>query len=81
MARHRPGINLKVPSLTDELVAQLDVLLMSGPKYKPEFVFCVSGLNVENLVKTSISAHEAKYISFFCSVQIIQVNFNPLFML
>ena len=43
MARHRPGINLKVPSLTDELIAQLDVLLMD----EPEFVFRASGLNVE----------------------------------
>ena len=47
MARHWPGINLKVPSLTNELIAQLDVLLMDGPKYKPEFVFRASGLNVE----------------------------------
>ena len=65
MARHRPGINLKVPSLTDELIAQLDVLLMDGPKYKPEFVFRASGLNVENLVKTSISVQEARYVPSF----------------
>ena len=65
MARHRPGINLKVPSLTDELIAQLDVLLMDGPECKPEFVLCAFGPNVENLAKTSISVHEARYVPSF----------------
>ena len=65
MARHWPGINLKVPSLTDELIAQLDVLLMDGPECKPEFVLCAFGPNVENLAKTSISVHEARYVPSF----------------